>query len=49
MREKDGSGSPLGLPQQWPPPLRSVVSLILNSAFPVFVACGPAMADRGRV
>ncbi|MDP2820513.1 MAG: PAS domain-containing protein [Polaromonas sp.] len=43
MREKDWSGSPLGLPQQWPQPLRSVVSLMLGSAFPMFVAWGPSL------
>jgi PAS domain S-box-containing protein len=43
MREKDWSGSPLGPPQQWPQPLRSVVSLMQGSAFPMFVAWGPAL------
>jgi len=43
MREKDWSGSPLGLPQHWPQPLRSVVSLMLGSAFPMFVAWGPSL------
>ncbi len=43
MREKDWSGSPLGLPQQWPQPLRSVVSLMLGSPFPMFVAWGLAL------
>lgn len=43
MREKDWSGSPLGPPQQWPQPLHSVVSLMLGSAFPMFVAWGPSL------
>ena len=41
MRGKDWSGSPLGPPLDWPQPLRSVVSLVLGSAFPMFVAWGP--------
>ncbi len=43
MRGKDWSGPGLGPPQQWPQPLRSVVSLMLGSAFPMFVAWGPAL------
>ncbi|MDB5915144.1 MAG: response regulator, partial [Ramlibacter sp.] len=45
MREKDWSGSPLGPPEQWPQALRSVVNLMLGSAFPMFVAWGPEMAQ----
>jgi signal transduction histidine kinase/ActR/RegA family two-component response regulator len=43
MREKDWSGSPLGPPQLWPQSLRSVVGLLLNSKFPMFVAWGPEL------
>ncbi|MFN3570897.1 MAG: PAS domain-containing protein [Polaromonas sp.] len=43
MRGKDWSGPGLGPPQQWPQPLRSVVSLMLGSAFPMFVAWGPSL------
>src|SRR5690349_3781190 len=43
MREKDWSGSPLGPPSAWPQSLRSVVSLLLNSKFPMFVAWGPEL------
>jgi len=43
MREKDWSGPGLGPPQQWPQSLRSVVSLMLGSAFPMFVAWGPSL------
>lgn len=43
MREKDWSGSGLGPPQQWPQSLRSVVSLMAGSAFPMFVAWGPSL------
>lgn len=40
MRGHDWSSSPLGRPDQWPQSLRSVVSLLLNSKFPMFVAWG---------
>ncbi|MDI1270333.1 MAG: PAS domain-containing protein [Polaromonas sp.] len=43
MRGMDWSGPGLGPPQQWPQSLRSVVSLMLGSAFPMFVAWGPAL------
>ncbi|WP_267361381.1 MULTISPECIES: ATP-binding protein [unclassified Methylobacterium] len=42
-RARDWSGSPLGHPDTWPPCLRSTVSLILNSRFPMFVAFGPEL------
>ena len=41
MRAHDWSTSPLGHPRDWPQSLRSVVGLILNSKFPMFVAWGP--------
>lgn len=40
MREHDWSQSPLGPPDRWPQSLRTVVSLLLNSKFPMFVAWG---------
>jgi PAS domain S-box-containing protein len=43
MRSHDWSGSPLGPPAQWPQSLRSVVSLLLWSKFPMFVAWGPQL------
>ena len=43
MRAKDWSGSPLGPPDAWPQSLRSVVGLLLNSKFPMFVAWGPQL------
>jgi signal transduction histidine kinase/CheY-like chemotaxis protein len=43
MREHDWSASPLGPPEHWPPALRSVVSLMLGSAFPMFIGWGPAL------
>jgi hypothetical protein len=37
------SASPLGAPKHWPQSLRTVVSLMLNSRFPMFVAWGPEL------
>ena len=43
MRAHDWTTSPLGLPKTWPQSLRTTVSLILNSRFPMFVAWGPQL------
>jgi signal transduction histidine kinase len=40
MRMHDWTGSPLGHPRIWPQSLRSVVGLLLESRFPMFVAWG---------
>jgi signal transduction histidine kinase/ActR/RegA family two-component response regulator len=40
MRAHDWSRSPLGDPSTWPQALRTVVSLMLGSAFPMFCAWG---------
>ncbi|MEJ8847618.1 PAS domain-containing protein [Variovorax rhizosphaerae] len=40
MRSHDWSESPLGRPETWPHPLRTVVGLLLQSQFPMFVAWG---------
>jgi signal transduction histidine kinase/ActR/RegA family two-component response regulator len=40
MRGLDWSASPLGHPISWPRALRTVVALMLNSKFPMFVAWG---------
>ncbi|HEX2366709.1 MAG TPA: ATP-binding protein, partial [Bradyrhizobium sp.] len=40
MRSHDWSRSPLGHPSTWPQSLRSVVGLLLESRFPMFVAWG---------
>ena len=40
MRSHDWSLSPLGHPETWPQSLRSVVGLLLESRFPMFVAWG---------
>ncbi len=44
MREQDWAGSSLGPPGLWPQSLRSVVNLMLGSAFPMFVAWGPTLS-----
>jgi len=41
MRAHDWFDSPLGHPGSWPQALRTVVGLMLNSKFPMFVAWGP--------
>jgi PAS domain S-box-containing protein len=43
MRAHDWSESPLGPPESWPLPLRTVVGLLLQSRFPMFVAWGDAL------
>jgi signal transduction histidine kinase len=41
LREKDWSNSPLGAIDSWPASLRTTVSLVLNSSFPISLAWGP--------
>jgi two-component sensor histidine kinase/PAS domain-containing protein len=43
MKSRDWSASPLGPPELWPYPLRSAVSLMLDSKFPMFIAWGPEL------
>src|SRR4249919_3158612 len=43
MRELDWTRSPLGPPEGWPSALRTVVSLMLESRYPMFVAWGPEL------
>src|SRR5207342_3410521 len=43
MRELDWSRSPLGPPEGWPSALRTVVALMLESRYPMFVAWGPEL------
>jgi PAS domain S-box-containing protein len=40
MRAHDWSRCPLGSPETWPAPLRTVVALLLQSQFPMFAAWG---------
>ena len=44
MRGHDWSTSALGAPEAWPQSLRTAVSLMLNSRFPMFMAWGPQLA-----
>jgi signal transduction histidine kinase/CheY-like chemotaxis protein len=43
LRTHDWSTSPLGDPSSWPAPLATAVSMVLSSAFPMFVAWGPEL------
>lgn len=43
INARDWSLSPIGYPATWPQSLRSVVGLLLNSKFPMFVAWGPEL------
>ena len=43
MRAHDWTTSPLGPPETWAAPLRMTVSLMLGSAFPMFVAWGDGL------
>jgi signal transduction histidine kinase/CheY-like chemotaxis protein len=44
IRAHDWSTSPLGRPDSWPQSLRSIVGLILQSKFPMFIAWGPELS-----
>ena len=44
MRAHDWSDSPLGPPDTWPQSLRTVVGLLLQSQFPMFVAWGKELS-----
>ena len=41
MRAHDWAATPLGPPEEWPQALRTATSIMLSSAFPVFIAWGP--------
>jgi PAS domain-containing protein len=43
MRAHNWSSSPLGLPHAWPRSLRTSVSLLLHSRFPMFIAWGESL------
>ena len=43
MRGHDWTGTPLGLPAHWPQPLKTLVSLMLTSPQPMFIAWGEAL------
>lgn len=43
IREKDWSDNPLGTPSAWPQSLRTTLSILLNSKFPMFLWWGPEL------
>ncbi|RYY99038.1 MAG: PAS domain-containing protein [Chitinophagaceae bacterium] len=43
IRSKDWSSTPIGSPDAWPQSLRTAVSILLNSQFPMFVWWGPEL------
>jgi PAS domain S-box-containing protein len=43
IREFDWSATPLGAPGTWPQSLRTTLSIILNSRFPMFLFWGPEL------
>ncbi|MEP7254029.1 MAG: PAS domain-containing protein, partial [Ginsengibacter sp.] len=42
-REKDWSATPVGTPESWPQSLRTTLSILLNSKFPMFLWWGPEL------
>ena len=43
VRTKDWGGTPIGNPGTWPQSLRTTLSIILNSKFPMFLFWGPEL------
>jgi PAS domain S-box-containing protein len=43
IREKDWSSNPIGTPDNWPQSLRTTLSILLNSKFPMFLFWGPEL------
>lgn len=43
MRALDSASSPLGAPESWPPALRTLVNMVLNSKTARYVAWGPQL------
>ncbi len=43
IRQKDWSKTPVGNPKKWPQSLRTTLSIILNSKFPMFLFWGPEL------
>jgi PAS domain S-box-containing protein len=43
IRSKDWSATSLGAPEQWPQSLRTSLSILLNSKFPMFLFWGPEL------
>jgi PAS domain S-box-containing protein len=45
VRSYDWATTPLGALETWPPSLRTALSIMLSSAFPTFLAWGPALTS----
>ncbi|GAB3330918.1 hypothetical protein GCM10027299_36280 [Larkinella ripae] len=45
MRAYDWSGSPLGSPDDWPQSLKTAVSMVLRSSYPMFIWWGPRLIN----
>ena len=43
MRAKDWASTPLGAVETWPQSLRTAVSILLNSRYPMFIFWGPQL------
>src|SRR5262245_23856679 len=43
MRERDWSATPLGVPEQWPRSLRTIVRVVLTSRFVMWMGWGPEL------
>jgi len=43
MRAKDWCDTPVGIPDHWPQSLRTSISIILNSRFPMLLLWGPGL------
>jgi PAS domain S-box-containing protein len=43
IRQKDWRKNPVGTPEKWPQSLRTALSIILNSKFPMFLFWGPEL------
>ena len=43
IRAFDWSKSPLGIPEDWPPALKTATGIVLGSKFPMFLAWGPEL------
>ncbi|MFC5408704.1 PAS domain-containing protein [Larkinella bovis] len=45
LRSFDWSGNPLGEPDQWPQSLKTAVSIVLRSGYPMFIWWGPHLIN----
>ena len=43
IRQKDWRKTPVGIPEKWPQSLRTALSIVLNSKFPMFLFWGPEL------